>query len=74
MNSLTDAEVGLAAATVDVTVTGNHTLTATYEVSASASALNGAYTGTFWSTCGPQVVLTIGDSFYTGPGLGGVYN
>jgi hypothetical protein len=71
---LSDAEVGLAAAPVNVTVTGIHTLNATYEVTALASAQNGAYLGVFWNICGPQLVLTVGDSFYNGPGLDGIWN
>jgi len=70
---LSSSEVGMNAIPVNVTANGIHSLTSTYEVSTSATAQQGAYIASFWSTCGPQIVLTIGYSFYSGPGLTGSY-
>ncbi len=66
---------GIIIAPVLVAVKGNYTLSAIYEISASASAMKASYIASFPETCGPQVVLTVGNSFYNGPGLtSGAYN
>jgi hypothetical protein len=70
---LNTSEVGMTATPVNVTATGKYILTATYEVSALANAKQGAYITNIFSTCGPQIVLTVGYSLYNGPGLTGVY-
>ncbi len=68
-------EIGLWATPINTALTDNmSSLTATYQVSASATALTGPYVGDFFSTCGPDIVLTVGSGLYTGQGLGGVWN
>ena len=70
---LNTSQVGMTAMPVNVTANGNHSLNSTYELSTSATAQEGAYAANWWSICGPQIVLTIGYSYYTGPGLQGKY-
>ena len=68
------SQVGMTAYPVNATANGNHVLTSTYEVSASANAEQGAFNAAWFDTCGPQIVLTVGYSLYNGPGLtGGKY-
>jgi hypothetical protein len=72
---LSDAQAGISASPMNMTVTGNHTLTETYEINSSSYALKGAYILDVTGTCGPALILTIGNSVYIGPGLsGGKYN
>ncbi|OLB71477.1 hypothetical protein AUI06_03725 [archaeon 13_2_20CM_2_52_21] len=68
---LNASQVGVTATPVNVTANGNHTLITTYEVSALANAKEGAYITTWFSTCGPLLVFTVGYTLYTGPGLSG---
>jgi len=69
--ALSASQVGMTAYPVNVTTSGDYVLTSTYEISAMANALQGAYTAGWFSTCGPQIVITIGYNLYTGPGLTG---
>jgi hypothetical protein len=74
-NDLSSSQSGVIIAPVNVAVNGNNTLSVIYEASASASAMKASYIVGLPETCGPQVVLTVGNSFYNGPGLtGGAYS
>jgi len=66
---LSPSDVGLFATPNGESTTGNRTLTASYELTTLSSALKGAYVGYFWSNCPPQIVITVGNSLYAGPGL-----
>lgn len=68
---LSDNQTGIMAAPINVSTSGNQTLSVSYEISADSSAKQGAYVLGLPGTCGPMYVLTIGNSFYNGPGLTG---
>jgi hypothetical protein len=64
---LSSTEAGISAAPVNETIVGSYIINATYEISASSSALHLSYFAPFWSTCGPEIIITVGYGFYTGP-------
>jgi hypothetical protein len=66
---LNTSTVGMTAIPVNVTASGTYVLSTTYEVSALANAEQGAYIASWFSLCGPVLVLTVGYALYTGPGL-----
>lgn len=66
---LNASRVGMNAYPVNASANGKNILSSTYEISALANAQEGAYYTTWFSTCGPQIVITIGYTLYAGPGL-----
>ena len=64
--SVPSAQVGLRIVPINVTALGNNSLAAVYVISATTTSPNASYFLPFWSTC-PGPLLTIGDSFYSGP-------
>lgn len=71
---LNTSQVGMTAIPINATASGTYVLNTIYEISTASNATQGAYNAGWFDTCGPQIIMTIGYSLYTGPGLsGGTY-
>jgi hypothetical protein len=64
---LSNSQAGLFASAVNESATGSQSLTVTYEISASSSAPDHTYTMQIWDWCGSGLLISVGESLYTGP-------